>query len=301
MNQAIPNLYGLKICISPSPFEEGDLIWKHETVEDIAHDDRPSHFTTQRDGCLWAHHIYGFPDKVICEFSISPDGQRVFSRSRSTLPQQDLLTLFAEPVMRSVFRARDITSFHGAALERNGRAVLLLGAKEAGKSTAAAMLMQSGWTLLSDDLVRVKQNGDHWMVPTGFCHLKISLHTAQTLGFDPHQLHRRWTIPGAPEDSRINKFVLECNAPALPETPLHAIFVIGERGPRDSGIQLKPMSGVDRLRALFGNLTIDPCIVTPPSPEQLRIVNRLLSDIEVQAVSFPNGIISGLTLPRSFQ
>jgi hypothetical protein len=130
LKQAVLNLYGLKICVAPSSIEACDLIWNHETVDCIASDDRPVHFTERRENVLWAHHVYGFPGEVACEFTVSPDGWTVSSRSRATFPEQDLLTLFAEPVMRSIFRARGITSFHGAALERDGRAILLLGAKE---------------------------------------------------------------------------------------------------------------------------------------------------------------------------
>jgi hypothetical protein len=222
----------------------------------------------------------------------------VSSRSRATLPKGDLLTLFAEPVMRSVFRASGIPSFHGAALERNGRAILLLGEKGAGKSTAAAMLLQSGWSLVSDDLVRLKQDGNQWMVPTGFRHLKISQGTAHALGLDPLLMHRRWTMRGAPEDSQINKFVLECDASAPHETPLQDIFVIGTRSEGGgSNARLSPMSAVERLRALLRNLTVDPCSAAAPSRDQLRMVNSLLSDVPVRAISFPNGIIKKLTIP----
>jgi hypothetical protein len=46
---------------------------------------------------------------------------------------------------------------HGAAVGRHGRAVLLLGASGAGKSSSAYLASVGGWALLSDDLVVVMQ------------------------------------------------------------------------------------------------------------------------------------------------
>jgi hypothetical protein len=49
---------------------------------------------------------------------------------------------------------------HGAAIARDGKAVLLLGPSGAGKSTAGYLASLDGWTLLSDDLVVVRhRNG----------------------------------------------------------------------------------------------------------------------------------------------
>lgn len=45
---------------------------------------------------------------------------------------------------------------HGAAIARDGRAVLLLGPSGAGKSTAGYLASLDGWTLLSDDLAVVR-------------------------------------------------------------------------------------------------------------------------------------------------
>jgi HprK-related kinase A len=49
--------------------------------------------------------------------------------------------------------------FHGAALEKGGRAVLLPGVPGAGKSTLSAGLMLRGWRLLSDEFIIVAAGG----------------------------------------------------------------------------------------------------------------------------------------------
>lgn len=47
---------------------------------------------------------------------------------------------------------------HGAAVGRDGKAVLLLGGSGAGKSTSAYLASLAGWSLLSDDLVVVRRD-----------------------------------------------------------------------------------------------------------------------------------------------
>ena len=51
--------------------------------------------------------------------------------------------------------AHQYLMLHAAALERNGRAVILPGDPGAGKSTLTAALMLSGWRLLSDEITLV--------------------------------------------------------------------------------------------------------------------------------------------------
>ena len=46
-------------------------------------------------------------------------------------------------------------ALHGAVVERNGRALVLLGASGAGKSTLCAALIIGGWRLLSDELTLI--------------------------------------------------------------------------------------------------------------------------------------------------
>ena len=59
--------------------------------------------------------------------------------------------------------ARGFCAFHGSAAGKNGKAVLIVGNKGAGKSTTVTGLLQRGWGLLCDDLVAVRQG---WVHPT---------------------------------------------------------------------------------------------------------------------------------------
>ncbi|MFQ5466609.1 MAG: HprK-related kinase A [Kiloniellaceae bacterium] len=69
---------------------------------------------------------------------------------------------YAYPMLESAFNwciATDLLryiTFHAAAVERGGRALVLTGPSGSGKSTLAAALSRSGWRLLSDELVLLR-------------------------------------------------------------------------------------------------------------------------------------------------
>lgn len=69
---------------------------------------------------------------------------------------------FAYPMLESILNwhiAKHVlryVTFHAGAVERDGKAVILTGPSGAGKSTLCAALSQTGWRLLSDELVLVR-------------------------------------------------------------------------------------------------------------------------------------------------
>jgi len=77
---------------------------------------------------------------------------------------------------------RGLLVLHGNALERDGRAIVCLGAPGAGKSTLACALMQQGWRLLADDLVAITPEG---MVLPGIPRIKLWEDAARSFGFSP--------------------------------------------------------------------------------------------------------------------
>jgi hypothetical protein len=55
---------------------------------------------------------------------------------------------------------------HGAAIARDGHAILVLGGSGAGKSTLALCALRGGWDVMSDDLVGLRRV-DHGLIVTG--------------------------------------------------------------------------------------------------------------------------------------
>jgi hypothetical protein len=61
--------------------------------------------------------------------------------------------------------ARGFAGIHAAGLERNGRTVLVRGARGSGKSVLACAAVERGWRVLADSTVWIAPNGDWWGIP----------------------------------------------------------------------------------------------------------------------------------------
>lgn len=57
-----------------------------------------------------------------------------------------------EPLLLDILKTRDVLVWHAAAVERNGRAVLLPGQSGSGKSTTVLTLLALGWRFMADDV-----------------------------------------------------------------------------------------------------------------------------------------------------
>lgn len=91
------------------------------------------------------------------------------------LTDQSLLLRFAllGPVMAAYLQLNGIPLLHGSAVAIDGRAILCIGRKTAGKSTMAAALVAAGCTLLNDDVLPLRL-GEVMTLTPGFPALKLS-------------------------------------------------------------------------------------------------------------------------------
>jgi hypothetical protein len=85
-------------------------------------------------------------------FLIDPSGTRVWARWSSEVTPSGLLPVLLGPVLGCVLRRRGRVVLHGAAVAVDQRAVVLLGAREAGKSTTALAMARQGAGVLADDM-----------------------------------------------------------------------------------------------------------------------------------------------------
>lgn len=87
-----------------------------------------------------------------------------------TWPQEqtleDMATYLLGPVLGIVLRLRGVTCLHASAVVVDGRAVALVGASGAGKSTTAAAFAKAGYKVLADDIVALdERSGAFWVRP----------------------------------------------------------------------------------------------------------------------------------------
>lgn len=122
---------------------------------------------------------------------------------------------------------RGIVCLHGSVVLMDGRAIALLGESGAGKSTAAAALVASGGSLISDDIAALRPDGDGFAVAWGCANVRLDrAASARIIGTDQHLATVPWiekllwdvsgdtrAAPG-PAHRLSALYVLECAADA---------------------------------------------------------------------------------------
>ena len=174
--------------------------------------------------CLWrTHGSWQFTSSDDGSFVVSEDGSTIrcfpadsdrtppapVPRARPPLASAGLQHMLARRVLPRTGMLHGRIGLHAASVSDGRRAVLLLGASHAGKSTLSAALHQRlGWQVLADDISLVRLGDDHvccFRVGTGTClradtlsGLKVSMTDSHPI---PHQRQKRWCaadIEGGP-------------------------------------------------------------------------------------------------------
>ncbi len=99
-------------------------------------------------------------------FEVSPDGRRIAWTAKA---EPDMIAVRRDllgRVFAVALHQRGIITLHGSAVDLGGRAIAFLAPKYHGKSTTAAALVDSGATLLADDIVAVTSEGAPRVLPS---------------------------------------------------------------------------------------------------------------------------------------
>jgi hypothetical protein len=285
-------LHGLNIarCEDDRPETDADIRWCSRVVDVLPREDRSYSTVAERaDGC-WTIHVYADEERTHQRFAISPDARRVESIGVRITPDHEIWGLMAEPVMRTIFRLRDVPSFHAAALTRDGRTVLVIGDKGAGKSTLSAGLVRSGWTLLSDDLSRIERIDGRWCVHPGYNQLKLRLDAMAALGIDPGELRWRWRETD-PDPARLegNKMIWRLPEPAWRDPqPINEVLLLQPRDATLTGPKREHVTALRAMLALQPHLSSDPFVPEPaPRREAMAALLSLSASVACTVLTMP--------------
>ena len=107
------------------------------------------------------------------DFWLTRDGREIWSRWPATATLADTETYLLGPVLGFALRLRGVLCLHASAVVIDGRAIALVGGAMAGKSTTASAFGVAGYTIVSDDLVTVRETPSMPMVAPGHPYMKL--------------------------------------------------------------------------------------------------------------------------------
>ena len=112
---------------------------------------------------------------------VDSGGNEIWATWPDTATVEDTATYLLGPTLGFVLRLRGVTCLHASAVSIGDRAVALVGASGAGKSTMAAVFSQLGYAVLSDDVVALSDRGDHFAVQPAYPRIRLWPESVQAL------------------------------------------------------------------------------------------------------------------------
>ncbi len=138
------------------------------------------------------------------------------------MPLADIDAYLLGPGLGFVLRSRGVSCLHGSVVGIDGKAVVIVGEKEVGKSTTAAALVKSGWSVLADDVVAPDFSGRQIRVQPGYSRIRLWPESLRALQFEPDSLCK---VTSYIDKRYLDSGILFSREPL----PLAAIYVLGQR------------------------------------------------------------------------
>jgi hypothetical protein len=223
-------------------------------------------------------------------FDISMDGRRI----RWHAPAQADLEAVRKDLLGRVFalclQQQGVMALHGSAVALDGTAVAFLAPKYHGKSTAAAALIETGATLLADDLVAVTAGARAEVLPSVPV-VQLWRDSADRMARAAQSTHARLSASALPKQQ------LALRSAGLP-VPLAGIYLLAPvRADAASTLRRRRLGGVEASLALLGQAKIGALIGIERRSLLLAHLSQLAEQVPVYRLEVPRdfGRLSELT------
>jgi hypothetical protein len=223
--------------------------------------------------------------KDVGEFFVSPDGHRIICRRLGATPSESFQVYLLAQALSFALVKIGLETFHATAVVVDGGAAALLGGGGWGKSSLAASFLKAGHTLLTDDVLLLRQGPEGILAYPGPPRIKLFPYVAErflgsTSGVFMNNETEKLVIP------------LERAQVTAQPVPLRAVYSLG--GPGEAADQreicLDPLSPRRATMELLENSF------------NLRVLDRPRRERQLQtAVWLANAMtIHRLVIPRTW-
>jgi hypothetical protein len=244
-------------------------------------------------GTVWARTatvasplLIDFPD--LARFDVDAREGRIVARPADGVPVRTIRHLLLDAVLPLYLHERGDLVLHGNGVVHDGSsAVLLLGAAQAGKSTAAAALCAAGYALLADDCLRITRRGGRLVAMPGYAGLRLWSDSAANL------LHRTtcWRAGRSVAHYAPDKRVIAGMALASSPIRLARVYVLDDpsfaRRGASSDVTIERVEGAAAIELLLPHLFRLRTGGTRRLERELRQLTTLASEVPVGRLHYP--------------
>lgn len=217
------------------------------------------------------------------EFLIDRSGAQIRGTWPAALTLEDAGTYLLGPVLGFVLRLRGITCLHASAIDIDGQAIAMVGPPGAGKSTAAAVFAQSGFGVLSDDVVALIEEGSTFLAQPAYPRVGLWPESIDALFGSPDALPRQtatWDKCYLPLSQNGYSFQSR-------PVPLRAIYVLDERDPGARAPFVDALPARDGLTRLIENTYVNYLLDQDMRARDLDVLARLAGRVPLRRLVPP--------------
>jgi hypothetical protein len=193
---------------------------------------------------------------------------------------EDACTYLLGPVLGFVLRRRGVVCLHASAVALGNSAIALTGSPGAGKSTLAAAFARRGFSVLSDDVIALTDEGGLCLVQPGYPRVNLWPDSVRELFGSENVLPRitpTWGKRYLDLDQHNGSFMTE-------PLPLHAIYVLGVRESTLRNPVIEEVAGRDAFMTLVANTYMNYLLDRDMRSREFAALSRIIGSIPVRRV-----------------
>lgn len=213
-------------------------------------------------------------------FVVDAAGTKVWGTWTPPLVFEDLVTYLLGPVMGFVLRRRGVTPLHASVVNVDGRAIVLSGAPQAGKSTTAAALALRGVPVLCEDVAPLKEDAAGFFVEPAYPRVCVWPDAVQKLLGEEEalpQLTPNWEKRFLALDGVRAKFETE-------RLPLGAVYLFSGRRAESDAPRVQELGPREALLELVQNTYMNWLLDRQQRAEEFDLLARLVASAPVRRI-----------------
>jgi hypothetical protein len=233
-----------------------------------------------RVGMLAGVKYYGFFYSDGARFAVDREGREIWGDWPENYTLEDACTYLIGPVIAFALRLRGAICLHASSVAVGDRAIALLGAPGAGKSTTAAGFAQLGYSILSDDVAVLDDRGERFLVQPGYPRINMWPDSVRALFGSEDALPLitpTWGKRYLPLDQNGLRFQ------AAP-LPLGAIYVLTGREPDLAAPVVEELSSSEAFMTLVANTYVNYLLDSDMRSREFELLGRVVAGVPVRRV-----------------
>jgi hypothetical protein len=213
-------------------------------------------------------------------FFVDAAAERLWGTCLPPLTNEDVATYLLGPVMGFVLRRRSVMALHASAVAVEGRAVVLCGPSESGKSTTAGALALRGVPVLSDDITALSDSSAGFQVEPGYPRICLWPDAVGDLLGQPDALPRltpTWEKCFLPLDGNKAKFEAHWK-------PLGAVYLLAPRAAEANPPRIEEVGAREALLELVQNTYMNWLLDRNQRAAEFDALSKLVTQVPIRRI-----------------